>query len=286
MKSDKKNLVSICANLTEFPADIPLDTLLTINLSDNLIPNIPTDFCRCATQLCSLAIRTNQLRVIPMQIICLRTLKTIDLDSNQIRCIPNELYFLPSLEYLSLSQNKIKHISPKIASLSKSLKRLYLSNNKISELPDEFSQLILLCSLYLHGNPLSTIPCGIAKYTSLAELSIEWLKYSIPPLPRILKGPGGEYLIKCIKDTCNMLLQNGMNRCSFRTLISKFCPQFSMKSEGPCQKKILHLAASDGDKEIIEYAIQQSADINELDNEGRSPLYYACKIITVTSLNC
>lgn len=59
--------------------------------------------------------------------------------------------------------------------------RLDLSNNQLSELPAEITQLTNLSELYLSGNQLSELPAEIAQLTNLSQLYLSNNQLSIPP---------------------------------------------------------------------------------------------------------
>ncbi|MEL7408086.1 MAG: COR domain-containing protein, partial [Cyanobacteria bacterium J06558_2] len=71
---------------------------------------------------------------------------------------------------LDLSNNKITEISLEISNLTQ-LRELYLYDNQIKEIPSEISNLTQLRELYLYDNQIKEIPSAIAKLTQLRELS-------------------------------------------------------------------------------------------------------------------
>ncbi|MGF2034754.1 MAG: COR domain-containing protein [Nostoc sp. CmiVER01] len=82
---------------------------------------------------------------------------------------------------LSLSNNQLSSLPPEISQLS-NLKRLYLENNNLSSLPPEISQLSNLKRLSLHKNQLSSLPPEISQLSNLTELSLENNQLSNLPL--------------------------------------------------------------------------------------------------------
>jgi internalin A len=82
---------------------------------------------------------------------------------------------------LDLSNNQLSSLPPEISQLS-SLTRLYLSNNQLSSLPPEISQLSSLTRLDLHNNQLSSLPPEICQLSSLTTLYLHNNQLSsLPP---------------------------------------------------------------------------------------------------------
>ncbi|WP_251958782.1 leucine-rich repeat domain-containing protein [Nostoc commune] len=82
---------------------------------------------------------------------------------------------------LDLSNNQLSSLPPEISQLS-SLTELYLNDNQLSSLPPEISQLFSLTTLYLHNNQLSSLPPEISQLSSLTTLYLHNNQLSsLPP---------------------------------------------------------------------------------------------------------
>ncbi|MEH2138221.1 COR domain-containing protein [Nostoc sp.] len=82
---------------------------------------------------------------------------------------------------LSLSNNQLSSLPPEISQLS-SLTELSLSNNQLSSLPPEISQLSSLTELSLSNNQLSSLPPEISQLSSLTWLFLSNNQFSsLPP---------------------------------------------------------------------------------------------------------
>jgi Leucine-rich repeat (LRR) protein len=83
--------------------------------------------------------------------------KDIALRNDGIPSIPIDIVNLKHLETLDLSDNKISILPSTIGDL-KNLKRLILKNNNLTSLPASFAKLENLEEIDLTGNPMQTIP--------------------------------------------------------------------------------------------------------------------------------
>ncbi|WP_190240910.1 COR domain-containing protein [Nostoc sp. 'Peltigera membranacea cyanobiont' 210A] len=82
---------------------------------------------------------------------------------------------------LYLSDNQLSSLPPEISQLS-NLTKLYLSDNQLSSLPPEISQLSNLRWLYLDNNQLSSLPSEISQLSNLTKLSLHNNQLSsLPP---------------------------------------------------------------------------------------------------------
>ncbi len=86
---------------------------------------------------------------------------------------------------LNLSNNQLSSLPPEISQLS-SLTRLSLNNNQLSSLPPEICQLSSLTTLYLNNNQLSSLPPEICQLSSLTWLFLYNNPLTSPP-PEIVE---------------------------------------------------------------------------------------------------
>jgi len=102
-----------------------------------------------------------------------------------VDCSLLELY---NLRDLYLSNNKLTEIPKEIGNLL-NLRRLILSDNQLTEIPKEIGNLTNLQSLSLSNNKLTEIPKEIGNLTNLEYLFLKYNKLTeIPKEVRVIKG--------------------------------------------------------------------------------------------------
>jgi len=74
---------------------------------------------------------------------------------------------------LSFSDKGLEKFPPELVKVVNNLRNLDLSNNKITQLPDNIGSFKMLKTLALHKNKLSELPVGIGKLTKLETLSLQ-----------------------------------------------------------------------------------------------------------------
>ena len=152
--------------LTEFPLEIIelADSLEVLDLSDNQLHDLPD----CLAQL--------------------HQLKILFLTNNCFETIPSVLAQCPKLEMISFKSNKLQHISA--GALPDDTRWLILTDNKLTQLPEDMGRLHRLQKLALAGNQLTELPASMADCQSLelARLSAnaltvlpDWL-FQLPKL--------------------------------------------------------------------------------------------------------
>lgn len=98
-------------------------------------------------------------------------LKTIRLQSNELEIIPMELLKADSLTHLHLDQNKLTHIKfPR----NPSVKVLTMNQNKITKIPRSIRKLKNLKVLDLESNNIQNIPRFLVHMDSLEELNLNF----------------------------------------------------------------------------------------------------------------
>ena len=122
-------------------------------------------------------------------------LTSVVLKKNNLSSLPVELLQLPNIETLDVSSNHLTNISPKIS--LKSLKYLYLSNNKLIKLPVTIWYLPNLKELRVNENILQSLeekfvdPDSLSKSLEIVDIS----KNHFDALPQfVLKLPALEKL--------------------------------------------------------------------------------------------
>jgi len=154
--------VKIAEGLTVFPTELYAlaDNLEILDLSDNQLTTLPDDFSR------------------------LHKLKIFFASNNPFDHLPEVLGLCPSLEMIGFKANKIARISEK--ALSKNIRWLILTDNKLTRLPESIGKLGNLQKLMLAGNQLQALPEGMAQCTNLQLVRLaanqltclpDWLLY-------------------------------------------------------------------------------------------------------------
>ncbi len=135
--------VKIAEGLTVFPIELYAlaDSLEILDLSDNQLTTLPNDFNR------------------------LHKLKIFFASNNPFDHLPEVLGHCPSLEMIGFKANQIATISEK--ALSKNIRWLILTDNKLTCLPQSIGELSNLQKLMLAGNQLQAQPESMAQCTNL-----------------------------------------------------------------------------------------------------------------------
>ena len=122
-----------------------------------------------------------------------QSLTTLDVGDNRLSSVPTAVYGLSQLESLSLVKNKIRTIDSLPGMFPSSLKHLYLSDNEIAKVSSILftNATSRLETLYLDGNPLTTIEPGAFKHMA----TLDWLELSATHLTRL---PMGKILLSSV----------------------------------------------------------------------------------------
>ena len=102
----------------------------------------------------------------------------LNLDRNALTNV-DEVASLAGLKWLRLNSNQLS-ARPSLGDL-KSLRRIYLRDNKFAEVPETLKDLPALTDIDLSGNPVSEIPEWLAKKEGLQFLSFSRTKISKLP---------------------------------------------------------------------------------------------------------
>ena len=140
--------------LKELPSSLePLMTkLYELNISSNKLEKLPSSLISIGVNLQFLSLANNKLSTLPTEMSLLTNLREICLNCNKFDAIPTCLYVYEKLETLLISDNQIKEIDVDgLRQLSK-LTILDLGNNNIATVPPELGNLRNIRSLTLDGN--------------------------------------------------------------------------------------------------------------------------------------
>src|SRR3990167_8659311 len=146
-----------------------LKNLKKFDCSKNKLATIPDSLCKLPT-LTYLDLSNNELVVIQNGIIGLMNeLQFISLQNNKLSRLPDDFFKIPKLTSVDVSCNFLLEFSSNYSFSSNNVTNLNLSTNSLSSLPDSFCNLFHLQKLYLHENPLTSLPL---EFVSLRELKI------------------------------------------------------------------------------------------------------------------
>lgn len=169
---NKKNIELSYNRIKNLKKIIGLNGLLRLDVSHNLIMNIPKGI-EWLKNLIELDLSYNIIWEIPTEIGMLKNLISLNFSHNQLRSVPSSLLNLSNLKKLDLSHNFIKNLPEELWKL-KNLKFLGLSENRLEELSNSIEKLINLKILTLDDNEkLLSLPPGLENLKNLEEIYID-----------------------------------------------------------------------------------------------------------------
>ncbi len=158
--------LDLSCKLTEFPREIfaLADTLEILNLSGNVLQNLPDDLGR------------------------LHKLQVLFCSDNAFTHLPEVLGECPQLEIVGFKANRIENVPA--TSLAPSLRWLILTDNRIETLPATLGRCTRMQKLMLSGNRLQQLPEAMAECRQLELLRIAANRFTALPdwllaLPRL-----------------------------------------------------------------------------------------------------
>lgn len=113
-----------------------------------------------------------KLEAIPKSVLCLKTLRTLNLRRNGLTVLtPDLVDHLSRLEILNLSDNQLSTLPTDIGMLS-CLRKLYIHSNKLTGLPDSINGMGRLEELYVQHNCLTSLPDTMVELKHLSTLNV------------------------------------------------------------------------------------------------------------------
>ncbi|KAJ2000819.1 hypothetical protein GGI04_003997 [Coemansia thaxteri] len=138
--------------LCDIPKDAPVDAA-ALNLSLNMLTQLPPGFGRSFSTLHILDISGNQVSALPEEISHLHCLRELYASRNALVTLPITIGSLRHLEVLDISENYIVSLDVSVSRLE-SLRMLNISDNRLSMLPSYLGLLAqTLRILLVDGNP-------------------------------------------------------------------------------------------------------------------------------------
>lgn len=151
-----------------------------INISGKNLKEIPAEMWSdfVAKDVEEIKISNNPLGKIPAQIFACENIRALEMNNTRIASII-ELEKLPLLEKVYVTSNRLREIPPEIRKLS-SLTILDVSSNRLKNIPPEIS-FTALVELKLHNNFIHTVPEELVHLRSLTILDLSHNKISEIP---------------------------------------------------------------------------------------------------------
>lgn len=182
------NLSQLSTNQYDFYGIYNLGELCYLNLSNNLIRDIPLNITFCK-KLQEIDLSGNRIEFVFYYISKLKDLKRLNLSSNKIKNISRLNYF-KNLEKLNLSNNKLSSFRVFTESIS-SLVDINLSDNFITELLPGYMNFPNLKTFNVSNNKLSDFNIGDNGKNTLKYLDLS--KNSFETVPQFLSSLSNLY---------------------------------------------------------------------------------------------
>lgn len=223
-----------------------------------------------------LDLRKNLISKLPDGIASLLQLEELMLENNRLHRLPPSIGSLPKLKGLLLNRNCLVQLPAALCNLE-TLEVLNVADNKLKELPRDLGNLRNLVAIFVHNNHFTALPTSFSKLSKLKELSLEWFRYSAPPLPRSLRGDEWKAVLDKIRNLCHNRLPAVEVPClEVIAYISERV--FDINGVDSKRRCRLHVACVEGHTGIVK-ALTEAPNIrlNTLDVDGYSPLLVAVR---------
>ncbi|KAL4715388.1 hypothetical protein ACJJTC_015159 [Scirpophaga incertulas] len=169
--------------------------LIELNLSYNQIQELPPDIVNLRG-LKKMNISNNSLKRLPA-LGELRKMEILDANHNDIEELP-DFYGCTALKELYLANNYIKEITEEFCDQMQHLSVLNIRDNKLEKLPDNISLLQKLKRLDLTNNSLNKLPRNLGLMSQLQSLNMEGNRLSCIRQD-VLRG-GTDRMMKFLRD--------------------------------------------------------------------------------------
>ena len=169
-EDDEGKFLPITSSL---PAQLDAFNLTRVSLSNNNITSLPVELLQLPN-LQSLDVSLNLVHSIPSKISC-PSLKCLYLSDNKLIELPETIWYLPHLEEVQLNNNFLESVgkdSVDFMRLSKLLRIVNISYNKLDVLPSFLLDLPALEELNVSHNELNTLPHNLWECSTLRELNV------------------------------------------------------------------------------------------------------------------
>lgn len=167
--------IRLSCGLTEFPKELfdLVDSLELLDLSGNQLSALPNDFGRF-TKLKIAFFSDNLFTEYPAVLVDCPLLEMVSFKANRIHYI-SEKAISKNIRWLILTNNKIQQLPKSIGNCYR-LQKVALAGNKLSELPDEMTSCKNIELLRISANNIKVLPHWLMRLPKLS-----WLAYSDNP---------------------------------------------------------------------------------------------------------
>ncbi|KAF3906104.1 hypothetical protein ABW21_db0209075 [Orbilia brochopaga] len=153
-----------------------------VNLSGRNLLTIPIAFYLKSHEISSLDLSRNLSLQVPVDFIqACTSLKEVKFRNNEAWDLPSSFAYVPRLTYMDISNNRLKNLSNAKLHKHEGLVALKMANNRIQELPEEFSKFHSMRALNAASNYLSHIPLLVSNLVNLVELDLSFNKITEIP---------------------------------------------------------------------------------------------------------
>jgi len=157
--------------------DLDFGNYQHVDLQACNLPAIPIFLYRHAARIESLDVSKNLLIEIPVDFVQMCTsLRQLRLANNDYSAIPPSVRYIRSLEQLNISSNRLRELQHAQLDQLEHLTSLTAFNNNLDSLPQCFGNFSNLTSLNISNNSFTDFPNVICQIISLVELDISFNK--------------------------------------------------------------------------------------------------------------
>ncbi|CAO3615597.1 unnamed protein product [Mucor fragilis] len=153
-----------------------------VDLQGKNLTTIPIVLYKYAARIASLDLSKNLLMEIPVDFLQMcKNLKQLWLTNNDYYGLPLSIRFIPNLEHLNISGNHIRDLQLARLEDLATLRTLRAYNNRLETLPSSFATFQHLTILFISNNSFTKFPQVICQIASLAYLDISFNKITSFP---------------------------------------------------------------------------------------------------------
>jgi adenylate cyclase len=162
--------------------DEEFSTFRRVDLQARNLLTVPIFLYKYASRIASLDLSKNLMMEIPVDFVQMcKGLKQLWITNNDYFVVPSSIKYIPALEHLNISNNQIASLEQACLEDIITLKTMRAYNNRLESLPDSFQQFMNLTILFISNNFFSKFPMVVCQIKSLAYLDISFNKVSSFP---------------------------------------------------------------------------------------------------------